>query len=514
MVRWRGIARQNAEAYVWRVKALTIQEMRGLELRAAEAGWPEERLLVEAGRRLGRTLADFFPTAGTMVGYLGKGHNAGDALVALGMLARDHGWRVELRAGFPAGECAPLTRAVWEREPLPPPLKEAPAWREMPRPLVLLDGLLGIGSCGPPRGPLAALAAEMNRLRLEAGAVVAAVDQPSGVDADSGEIHPGAVVADVTFQIGAPKAGLLRGCAANAVGALALVRVEPLTPPREGELVMICPESLRPAAFPRPFDFHKGNAGRVAVLAGSANYPGAAALAAAGALRGGAGLVHLCLPPGAEAAAMRCPPEIIIRSAQDPSAVLDCKPDALVIGPGLEPPSETWAEAMLEWIEKTDRPAVIDAGALNWLAERRRFGGLGTRHVLTPHPGEFARLAPDLADLPREDAARRFADRHACTLLLKGCRSLITAPGRGLWCTPTGHPGMAVGGQGDVLAGVIGARLAIGDDPLTAACFASWCCGRAAECAVLRSGAGENHTPTAGMDHLGQAMRDWRERRR
>jgi NAD(P)H-hydrate epimerase len=197
-----------------------------------------------------------------------------------------------------------------------------------------------------------------------------------------------------------------------------------------------------------------------------------------------------------------------------PLEVLENQPDALVIGPGLVPPSTDWHDGFIQLLETTSVPLVLDAEALNFLAVRQRLDLLRSNHLLTPLPGEFARLAPDLAALPREEAARRFVDRHPCALLLKGCRTLVTAAGEPLWCNPTGHPGMAVGGQGDTLAGVIGARLAIGDPLVTAACFASWCCGRAAEIAVDHLGAGESYTPTTGLDHLGAALRDWRERRR
>nr|MCU0781688.1 hypothetical protein [Akkermansiaceae bacterium] len=334
------------------MKALTTEEMRGLERRAAGNGWPEDRLLAEAGKRLARSLAEFFRRPGTVVGYLGKGHNAGDALVAMDTLAREHGWRVILRPGFPPEACAPLTRAVWSESDLPAPVDELPDWRRLPRPLVALDGLLGIGAAGAPRAPLAALVAEMAWLRQHAGAVVAAVDLPSGVDPDSGTIHEGAVTADVTFMIGAPKTGLLSAAAADAVGALVVVPVAPLAPPAAGPLALIAPESLTPVHVPRPFDFHKGMAGRVAVLAGSANYPGAAALAACGALHGGAGLVYLAAPVGnAAAVATRCPPEIIVRQVANPLEVLETQPDALVIGPGLVPPSTDWNDSFIRLIE-------------------------------------------------------------------------------------------------------------------------------------------------------------------
>ncbi len=155
----------------------------------------------------------------------------------------------------------------------------------------------------------------------------------------------------------------------------------------------------------------------------------------------------------------------------------DC--DSLVVGCGIGELDAATAASLLDLIANSPAPAVIDADALNLIAKSGKTGILAERHVITPHPGEFHRLAPDLAGLSREMAARAFADRIPATLLLKGCRTLVTRSGHPLWCNATGNPGMATGGQGDLLAGVIGARLAIGDTPLEAAALAAWLCGRA-----------------------------------
>lgn len=496
--------------------AVTTQEMRALEARAADLGWSENRLLTLAGHRLGHALAAFFPTPGTLVGYLGKGHNAGDALVAMRVMAHTYGWHTAVRGGFPPEDCAPLTREKWLETPPAEVLDTPPDWRSLRRPLVLLDGLLGIGAAGPLRKPLAAMAREMAWLREQAGARVAAVDLPSGVDPDTGEISAGAVTADVTFMIGAPKRGLLTATAAAATGALALVPVEPLTPPPGGEFELISPLSMTVGKAPRPFDFHKGMAGRVHLLAGSAAYTGAAVLAASGALRGGAGLIVLHAPSAAAAViAAKCPSEIIVRACNHPLEVLQGQPDSLVIGPGLGALDGAFGDGLAELLERAAMPTVVDADALNFLAQRGLLGHLKEIHVVTPHPGEFRRLAPDLADLPREAAARLFVARHPATLLLKGCRTLVTRRGEPLWCNATGSPAMATGGHGDVLAGVLGAQLAAAIPPLPAAAFAAWLCGRAAELALTGSAVSEQSlTPTDLLSRLGGAFSDWREGRR
>ncbi|MFD0892910.1 NAD(P)H-hydrate dehydratase [Luteolibacter ambystomatis] len=488
--------------------AVTADEMRALEEAAFQKGATAASLMTKAGRRLGLAIARMFPRPGTAVAYLGKGHNAGDALVALGVL-RAAGWQVVARASRPLEECADLTRAMFEALGGVTVLEASPDVVEMPRPLVLLDGLLGIGANGGPRGTLAALSREMNGLRRTAGARVVAVDLPSGVDADTGVVHPDAVIADVTLTIGVPKRGLLQAAAVHAVGALGLVPVEELRVPEVGDLALISPWTLAAGREPRPFDFHKGRAGRVALLAGSVPYSGAAVLAATGALRGGAGLVTLHVPVEAHALiAAKCPPEVMVRPVSDPRDLLGSRFDSLVVGPGL---GEADGDTLRELLEGCSVPAVIDADALNALAKCGGVAGLPSHHVLTPHPGEFARLAPDLTGQPREAAARLFADRSSPVLLLKGARTLVTAKGKPLWCNSTGTPGMATGGQGDVLSGVIGALLAGGMESLDAAALGAWLCGRASERAIAAGASEESLSAGDAAAHLGGAFRDWRE---
>jgi NAD(P)H-hydrate epimerase len=496
--------------------AVTRSGMRAAELAALVAGWTEEQLLDLAGKRLGHALGRFFPHPGTAVGYLGKGHNAGDTLVALRIL-RDHfGWKIAVRNAFSIEQCVPLTHKKWLELGMNGSLDQAPPWRGLEGPLLLLDGLLGIGAQGALREPLLSLAAEMEWLRQRAGARVAAVDLPSGVDPDTGESTPGAVTADVTFMIGNPKTGLLLGHATNAGGALALVPLEILAVSAPGEVELISPQEMEFGKSPRPYDFHKGMAGRVAVIAGSSRYPGAAVLAATGALRGGAGLITLHVPEQAAAViASKSPPEIIVCGFSSPRELRDLKCDAVVIGCGISELEAATGTELLDWLESSAVPAVIDADALNLIAKSGRLGIFENHHVLTPHPGEFQRLAPDLAGQSREAAARAFANRVPATLLLKGGRTLIARSGEPLWCNATGSPGMGTGGPGDLLAGVIGARLAIGNSPQEAAALGAWLCGRAAEIALETPGISvESLTPSDTAHHLGTAFRDWKSARR
>ena len=495
--------------------AVTAEEMRRIEEVAFRGGATPAGLMETAGRRIGLAMRRFFPIPGTAVAYLGKGHNAGDALIALREL-RAAGWRIKVRAAFPAVEWAALTRAVFrslgEVELLEGPLDPV----ELERPLVLIDGLVGIGARGPLRGNLAELAEEMNALRQQAGARIAAVDLPSGIDPDSGELFSGAVLADVTFTIAVPKRGLLSSRAVNAVGVIVLVPLSELPVPVVGDLGLISPQTFPAKGGPRPFEFHKGLAGRVNVLAGSSAYTGAAILAATGALRAGAGLVTLHLPQEIVArVSVGCPPEVIVRAYETLDELVDIAGDAWVVGPGLGPLDEAETSALLRLLERGNIPCVVDADALNAVARAGEVTRLPAAHVITPHPGEFRRLAPDLDGSTRESAARAFADRTSPVLLLKGARTLVTAAGQPLWCNSTGTPGMACGGQGDVLSGVIGALLASGSSALVAAARGAWLCGRASEIALSsRTLSEESLLPQDTLAHLGAAFLDWREQGR
>jgi len=495
---------------------VTVKQMLALEADAISDGWTEEHLLDAAGVSLGRAIGRFFPICGMAVAYLGKGHNAGDALVALRVLRDSFGWQIGIRGAYPMEKVAPLVTRKWEELGSVPVLADQPEWPVDRGPLVLIDGLLGTGASGPLREPLAALADEMKRLRNQSGARIVAVDSPSGIDPDTGEIFPGTVTADATFMIGSAKTGLLMGAAANHTGALALVSVPVLASSTESDAEMISPQTQTFGKVPRPFDFHKGSAGRVAILAGSENYTGAAVLAATGALRGGAGLVTLYVPAAITGiVSSKCPVEVVVRGIGNPRELLGLRFDALVAGCGMGDPGEEWAQGLLELIMGSPAPGVIDADALNWIAKLEKSGILTERHVITPHPGEFKRLAADLAGLPREEAARKFASRVPAVLLLKGSRTIVTVADAPLRINSTGSPGMASGGQGDLLAGVIGALLARGEIPLDAASLGAWVCGRAAEVALNEPEISvESLLASDTARFLGAAFSDWKSRLR
>lgn len=490
---------------------VTAAEMRSLEEASFRRGVSAEALMDLAGLGIARRLIDHFPSPGQAIAYIGKGNNGGDALVALRHL-RAAGWQVAIRAAYPELEWTILSRRKL-RELGDPPASTPFEAGAGDGPRLLLDGLLGIGAKGALRPPLAVLAAEMSRLRDHHGAVIAAIDLPSGLDADTGE--GGDFTADLTLTIGAPKQGLATEAGISKAGRILLVPLAELTPAEDGAIRFFCPESFPGLLGPRPHDFHKGRAGRLGILAGSPGMCGAAVLCATAAVRTGAGLVTLhagedFLP----ALAAPMPPEVMVRISVDPvGEAFGAGHDALVIGPGSGNAPEAWHASLLDQLESSTLPALLDADALNLLAASRRTGLLRPEHLITPHPGEFRRLAPDLADPGRDrmQAAAAFVARHPCTLLLKGTRTLVAAPGVVTRFNPTGHAGMASGGQGDVLAGVAGALLAGGMTGPDAASLAAWLCGRAAERALAE---GPFTPASATLRHLGGAILDWQQRRR
>lgn len=456
----------------------------------------------EAGRLCAAAILDFFPEPARALIFCGKGNNGGDALVVARWLKR-HGWSTDLRFSGPTDELSPLARrklAEYESEVSP----SGPASLAA-RPLVLVDGLVGIGARGELRGRLRELAAEMNRIRQSEAGTTFAIDLPSGFDADAGIPGPDAVVADFTLSITAPKTGFVRDGAEHHLGRIVEIPLEIPLPEGDRSRGILFPLNLRSRLPRRAFDTHKGAAGRVVLVAGSHGLTGAAVLSALGASNGGAGLVTVCVPADVHAIiAAKAPAEVMVRPYRSFDEIAALPADIFGVGPGL---GGSPAPGLLEFLTGAPRPIVIDADALNHLArfpEKR--AALPRQRLLTPHPGEMARLAGVAPGFDRASLARRFSEEHGISLLLKGSRTVVATPGRPLEFNSTGHPGMASGGMGDVLTGLCTALAGQGLDLHDAACVGSWLLGRAAELAVReRRIAQSSVTAPLVAEYLGMA---------
>lgn len=486
---------------------VTCRQMQEMERLAFECGSSAERLMEEAGCGIAAEVRRFFPVPGTLVLYLGGGNNGGDALVAARELHK-LGWRVLARLSGPVEKLKPLPRAHLDAFRDAGCLESPVNAAELRRPIVQLDGLLGIGAAGAMRDDVRRLAAEMNVLRREQHAFTVAMDIPTGLNGDTGEAAPDCVEADITATVACVKAGLVADSATSFVGRIALVPLAGLRAAEDAGPLLLTPDLLRGWLPRRSFDFHKGQAGRVGILAGSPGFLGAAVLACSGALRAGAGLVTLLVKEDVyPLMAARLPPEVMVKPVRDYREALEMKWDALGIGPGL---GFEGADEVLNVIQYAAVPAVVDADAITMIArtEVPVFLTSTPPRLLTPHPGEMARLVGDGECHPRITQAEMWAMAHpGNVLLLKGARTVIATEGPPPLINSTGHPGMATGGMGDVLTGVCAAFAGQGLDLYRAAGLGAWSCGRAAEIAAL-SQSQLSVLPSDVVQHLGAALKE------
>jgi NAD(P)H-hydrate epimerase len=489
----------------------TGAQIKALEERAFADGVSAEKLMEEAGEKIAQAVRQFFPGAGKCVVFFGKGHNGGDALVAARHLAA-WSWEIELRPAFPAESWSELTKKKHaEFEGAAGGFEKTVSCQQRPPALVILDGLLGIGAGGALREPIRSATREINLLRTTTNARVFAVDLPTGLDTDSGAADSDAVMADCTLTIGFAKSGLLADAATPFVGRLAVLPLDELTARAIGDGDTVATAvSLAPLQPRRHFDMHKGECGRVGIVAGSRGFIGAAILASEACVRAGAGLITLFVTEDIyPIVAATIAPEIMVKPVESYLEVLDANCDVLAIGPGL---GRARREEILELIARARQPAIIDADGLNLVATQLdildRCAG---PRLLTPHPGEMARLDPASKDRARRDTVEAFTARWPHTLLLKGSRTLIGQRGHPFSYNTTGSPGMATGGMGDVLTGVCAALAGQGLALYYAARLGAWLCGRAAEIALTAGGESEESlTPTALAAQFGRAFEELR----
>ena len=479
---------------------LRCAEMRELESEAFKQGATPEGLMEKAGKGVAHAIMRRFPCSGTAIACIGSGNNGGDALVAIRYLALA-GWKVGIRCLHASSQLGALPRKKM-RELVDCPMNEDVSGLALGKPLVLLDGLLGIGAQGSLRPPLAELASWMNDARNAHAACTVAMDIPSGINGDTGEVYEGAVKADLTLTIGVAKPGLFASSAVNHTGSIELVALAELPVPEGGDLCLNDVHELKGILPHRDHDFHKGDAGRVGMVAGSPGMLGAAVLCATGALRSGAGLVTLFADQSTyPLLAPMLPPEVMLRPVSSLAEINPAEFDAFAIGPGIGPctgpstsPDKSGAnqgggEDFLALLARMSVPIVIDADGLNRIADAGTEKWMAPHFVITPHPGELVRLFPEWAGLDRLEIAKAFTQRYdRTTLLFKGAHTLIARSGSPVYFNATGNSGMASGGQGDVLTGIICSLLAQGLEPQDAARLGAWLAGRAAELAISHGG--------------------------
>ncbi len=461
------------------MKVLTAAQMREVDRRTVEMGVPSLILMENAGQRVVEFLERTFEplSAQRIVVLCGKGNNGGDGLVVARQLAtriRPRALDVVL-ASDPAELRDDAARNFRMLE-----VAGCAVSRDitagMRAATVVIDALLGTGLSGPPSGRARELIAEVNGGFPDARIV--AVDIPSGLASDAAASGAETVRADYTVTFTAPKIGQVLPPNCDRVGRLHVAPIgSPASLYEEDDsifLSLVEPRWFRRLFRPRAPGAHKGDFGHVLVVGGSRGKTGAAAMAGLAALRAGAGLVTVASAASAIATIAEHAPELMTEPLPETEtgsislasfdygrfAEITSRKTVLALGPGIGVHPDTAAFARRVAAECV-QPLVIDADGLNALA------GLGfeapAARVLTPHPGEMARLSGLTAEAIQADrvgAARDFALRHRVTLVLKGQRTVIAFADGRVWINPTGTPAMATGGAGDILTGLVAGLLA------------------------------------------------------
>jgi NAD(P)H-hydrate epimerase len=391
---------------------------------------------------------------------------------------------------------------------------------------LVVDAIFGTGLNAPVSGLVESIIADVNA----SGIPIVAVDLPSGLSADSHEPIGPSIEAGLTVTLGAPKLPLVLPPAEGRAGDVVIADIgipsdviDAVDGPR---LELLTRASMRELVTPRSADSHKGDYGHVLIVAGSRGKTGAAHLSAAGALRSGAGLVTVATPNGCLNTVASLGAEYMTEpldeavNGLDPDGVdrlLEIARDVVAIGPGLGTADAT-REFVRQLVDRATMPVVVDADGLNAFAQDpdRLMGREGRDVIITPHPGEMARLvgmSSDEVQASRLEIARNFAVAHHVYVVLKGHRTLIATPDERVFINPTGNPGMATGGTGDVLTGMIAAWLAQLLDAEAACKLAVYLHGMAGDLADADEGE-VSMTAADLAGHIGDAVMELTARRK
>jgi NAD(P)H-hydrate epimerase len=511
------------------MRILTAAQMREADrFTIEEIGIPSLVLMENAGRQVVAAIeAAYEERLAGRVGVLcGRGNNGGDGFVVartllqrgidtavfvIGAVADVRGdARVNLdilgRLGITVVEVA--DEQSWELH-----------FSEISECTLLVDAIFGTGLRSAVSGMLETVIADVNASDIP----IVSIDLPSGMSADTPHLIGDCIDASMTVTLAAPKLPLVLPPAEPRAGDVVIADIgipyeviEGLDPPH---VELLTPEALRQLVEPRAADSHKGDFGRVTVVAGSLGKTGAAHLSGMGALRSGAGLVTIATPAACLPIVAAMAPELMSEPLGEATAttltsdsvdrVLALTQDVVACGPGIGRGVEV-GEFMRALLERATVPLVIDADAITVLAnDPAVLAGRDDREVIiTPHPGEMARLIGTTTDdvqTNRIQVASEFAASHRVYVVLKGHRTVIATPEGRVYINPTGNPGMATGGTGDVLTGMIAAWLAQLLDAEAACRLAVFLHGAAGDLAEAREGQ-VAMTATDLLDHLGDAL--------
>ncbi|HEX9901638.1 MAG TPA: NAD(P)H-hydrate dehydratase [Acidobacteriota bacterium] len=492
------------------MKILTSAQMREIDRKTIEdIGIPGPVLMENAGLRVAAALRGLFPEkrGGRVVIVAGRGNNGGDGLVAARHL-QGLGYEVEVlllaRVEELKGE-ALLNAQICRNMGVPlretaGPQDWAAAARALQGARIIVDAIFGTGLVKPAEGLYAQAIQDINKAK----AFKLSIDIPSGLSSDTSRLIGPSVKADLTVALAAPKVGHVLPPAEDMVGELLIADIgipRALFDDRSLTLEMVDDEVVIPLFRRRKRETHKGTYGHLLVISGSLGKTGAAVMAGRAALKMGAGLVTVATAASCLPLVARSTPELMTEPLAETKektiaaeaagrAVELCRgKDGLVLGPGLSNHPST-ARFVGELLAKVKLPVVIDADGLNILAENQSLmSQLPRPAILTPHPGEFGRfLGLDAAGVLDQRLAlvQEFAKKHGVILVLKGHRTLTAAPDGRIFINSTGNPGLATGGSGDVLSGMIGSQLVQEKEAWKAALSAVYVHGLAGDLAAQK----------------------------
>ena len=496
------------------MKVVTAAQMVAIEQASERAGVSTDTLMENAGLAVAQAARDELGGAAgaRVVVLVGPGNNGADGLVAARRLRR---WGAEVVCCLltPRPERDPKLDSALEYgvETVSSPDIET-LRRLVRRSRLVIDAVLGTGRSRPLSGPVGDAMLQLRQTRESPNPPkLLALDLPTGLNPDTGEVDPACPQFDLTLSLGYPKAGLLRFPGAERTGQLRVldIGVPPGLPEEQSvDVEMLTPEWAASSMPRRALDSHKGTHGHALVVAGSRHYVGAAWLASQASVRAGAGLTTLASPEGvyrtaaakgAEAIHLPLPEDAdgrIDPSASDVILNSERRFSAILAGCGMG-----WSEGTTEFLrrlfyfgrsELSGLSVLVDADGLNNLS------GIDDWHtwitsplVLTPHPGEMSTLTGIPVSVIQADriaTAREWSERWGATVVLKGAYSVIAAPGKPVQIAPFANPGLATGGTGDVLSGVIVSLLAQGLSPYEAAALGVYLHASAAEIVTNRIG--------------------------